>query len=361
MRVSTISIFAACYLLLTIFACQAELRPTDDDDESMGPVEITEYTNGIFIANQGSPADGISGTISFFDRSSSQVVEEIYQKENGGKVLGDKVNQINIHRNTAYILVEGADKLELANAESFEEQGAIGGFARPKFFLPVSISKAYVSQFGSDGYTGSVQVVDLNDKKIVKEISTRGGSGRMIKNGDFVYLLNNGGFALDSVITKIDITNDQVAKTIEVGPAPNSIVSDKNNHIWVLSQGAVNLGDRSKDIPGRLVRIEGDQVKFSLPLKAGASSLVISKGGDKLYFINDNWVYAFDITDTQLTNSPFIATAYTQLAIDPYDGSLVAANSQNLQVPGSVYIFDSRGKELNSFGVGIFPNAFWFE
>ncbi|MEM9921474.1 MAG: DUF5074 domain-containing protein [Bacteroidota bacterium] len=358
---ATQSYLLAYGLCLLLIICGCQIDVSSDDDAPDLP-EITSYNDsGIFIANNGNPKDGTSGTISFYERTRQQVVNDIFQKANNNKVLGSNVRQISVVEQQAYILVEDAEKIEIVQTSNFQSRGAVGGFERPQCFLALDNTKAYISQWGADGVNGSIKVLDLINKVVVKEIPTRSGPGQMVRKGNFVYLVNQGGFVLDSVISKIDISTDRIVKTIAVGAAPHSLQVDQNNHLWVLSRGVIDRANPANSRPAKLVRISGDAIRFSLDLEAGASDLVINRTKDQLYFLNDGWIYRLGITETSLPAVPFLARSYTSLAIDPLTNHLVVADPRNLTVAGEVLIFDAQAQEISRFQAGVFPRHFWFE
>ncbi|MEO1626209.1 MAG: DUF5074 domain-containing protein, partial [Bacteroidota bacterium] len=237
--------------LLLVASCQVNISA---DDESLPPPPITNFEKGIFIANNGNPQDGTSGSISFYERIGDQVENDIFQKANNNRLLGSNVRQVRVWNGFAYILVEDANKLEIVRAQNFVTQGAVGSFERPRFFLPIDDQKAYISQWGANGLTGSVEVFDLGRRTVVKSIPTRGGAGQMVRQGNFVYLVNDGGIQLDSVISKINVQEDKVVKVIDVGVAPQSLQLDQNGHLWVLSRGVQDQVNPDNDRPGRLIR-----------------------------------------------------------------------------------------------------------
>lgn len=333
------------------------------DDEVMGPKEITSYESGVFVLNQGN-RDVASGTVTFYQRNCQQEVSTIYQKTNTTTRLGNDLQSIAIVGERAYILSAQAKSMTVVNVDDFNHLGVIEGFENPKDILSINDNKLYVSQWGADGVTGSIQVIDPNSLTIVNSIPTRGGPGKMIRVGPAVYVANSGGFATDSVLTKIDATTDMIINTIEVAYNPVDLVQDKNGAIWSLCSGILNNfqnPDAPENIPGALVKIENDVKTLALPLTAGARNLVINKTQDQLYYVNDNWTYEHSITSNSLNPNPFFSLSFNAYAVDPESGYLLAANAFDFKERGEVVLFDLNTKNpVDTFPVGLVPIAFEF-
>ncbi len=329
----------------------------------MKPKEIDTYGSGIFVVNQGN-RDVASGTISFYQRDCQQSVNTIYQKVNTTTRLGNDLQGMVIIGEKAFILSNQSNALTVVNTDDFSHLGVVEGFENPKGILAINDNKIYVSQWGNDGLTGSIAVVDVNSLSIVKSIPSRSGPGKMIQIGPAVYLTNSGGFAVDSVITKIDATSDLVLKTIAVSPNPVDLVQDKNGAIWTLCAGVLNDFQNPNNpinVQGKLVKIENDQSTLSLPLTAGARNLVIDKTQDHLYFVNNNWTFEHPINSNSISLSPYFSASFTAYGIDPVTGYLLAANAFDFKEKGEVVLFDLATKNpVDTFEVGLVPIAFGY-
>ncbi len=342
-------------LLLSVTACQ--VKPNDDEEPELPLIE--EYLSGIYVTNGGDSQQANSASVDFIDRATNQIVRGIFEKANGEEPPAG-VRSIQIVGEKAYMLSANEGRLLVANATDFSLINSLGGLEQPRELLLVNPAKLYISQWGTNLQNGSIEVVDLASMTVSKSISTRNGPVKMVKLGSHVYVCQDGGIFADSVVSKINIGTDQLAKTIDVGVVPNSIVLDKNGALWVLSQGILNLNNPDEDVPGRLVKLVNDAPALSLELMTGARNLVIDKDRAVLYFTMNEWIYKHDVDENSFHDVPHIARSFTSIGIDPANGNLVAANSANLVSPGEIYLFDSQGMELHQFNCGIFPNGFGF-
>ncbi len=348
-------IFGLCFLLL-VAACGG-------DDEMMSEKEITEFPEGIFVVNRGND-DVANGTISFYQRECEQVVDNIYLKANLSPQLGNDLRDMVFIGAEGFVLSNNSNRLTIVNADDFTFIASIEGFENPQNLLVVNPNKIYVSQWGADGLTGSIEVIDVQSRSIIASIPTPGGPGKMISQGPAVFVANSGGFAPDSLLSKIDATSDLFLKTIQVGVNPVDLVEDQEGGIWTLCGGVlVNFQNPMgpENTPGRLVRVSNDRAELAFPLTAGARNLVINNTGDQLYFVNNNWTYQHGIRQTSLSQVPFLDLSFNGYAVDPQSGLLLAANALDFKKRGEIVLFDlNTATSVDTFAAGIIPTTFSF-
>ncbi len=342
-------------LLLLILATLFSLSSCKDDQKDEPPIETPTYEDGIFITNQGQFGNG-TGTVSFYSRKKGEVTNKIFQEANDGEELGNIVQSIAIHNDLAYIVVNNAEKIVIADASTFKKVGEITSLKQPRYFLPINDQKAFVSQWGADGVTGSIKVIDLTTNKVSNTIGTRPGPEGMVKVDDVVYIANSGGFGQDSVISKIDIATETVLTTIEVGQGPDHIVLDKNNDLWVLGHG-----NYSTFANGSLDKISNDNLALSMETTNGAANLIINSAGDAMYFVMNGLTYEHPITENTIRTTPFISRYFYGLGIDPQNEDFIALDAEDFQGNGQMIIYNTTGTAMDSLKVGIVPAGLWFE
>lgn len=328
----------------------------DDTDPDLPPID---YKSGVYVVNQGSEQNtNINGTLTFYDRENERDVQSVFLTENNGLGLGNRVHSMSVFNDKAFIVVTNTRKVEVVTLNTFEYLGSISNLDLPKFILPINNNKAYVSQWGADGGTGSIQVIDLTTNAIVKTIPTRPGPEKMVRKGEFVYVCNTGGFFLDSVITKINVLTDEVVKTIEVGLSPHRLEFDRNDDLWVITRGFKNA---TEERDGKLALIRNDAVVQSLTVSSGAGNMVMNNARNRLYYTMQGGVFQHTIDQISIGQVPYIDFPYTALGIDPQTDHLYASDAVNFVSNGEVDIFDASGQEVNSFSVGVIPIDFWFQ
>ncbi|MCD6112883.1 MAG: hypothetical protein J7J86_06410 [Bacteroidales bacterium] len=329
---------------------------TKDDKKENFP-----YDNGVFITNEG-PFQSGSGTITFYDKATGLTQEKIFETVNA-MPLGNIVQSMNIFNNKAYIVVNNANKVEIVNSGTFESLGSIENFNLPRYFLGISLSKAYVSCWDN-----TVAVVNLDDNSIVKNIQTQSGPETMIKYNDKVFVLNSGGFGVDSTITVINSETDEVLSTIQTAKVPSGIQIDKNNNMWVLCSGqGWNGFPQETDTKGHLICLNPNDYSVVKDIIFPASDkhpqkLIINKNKDILYYSYIDGVYSFDINSDNLNDSPLISHAmFYNIGFDNNDRTIYASDAKDFAQDGIVYIYNSNdGAVVDSINAGVVPGSFYF-
>ncbi len=348
------------FLLLSLFLFSA--CPEDDGSMEEIPPEITVFNNeGFYIVNEG--ADGVgTGSISYYHRDYETIVNNIFQEANNGNSIGQGLKHLAIINEKAYIIASQSNKIVIANPVDMTKIGEINGFQNPTYILQTSPDKAYVSQWGADGQSGSIEIVDLNTNTITGSIPVRPGPQELNRIGNSVYVTNSGGLFVDSIITKINAISDEVLKTIKVGPAPTYMEVDRDLNLWVLTRGEiVNPGNPSENIRGRLVKIENDEVTLSLNVRPSANSLCINQTRDILYFVQNGWVYEHPIESTSISLVPFIERSFYGLDVDPQTNYLIGLDAKNLSQNGDLIIFDTEKNAVDTAEAGSVPRISIFK
>lgn len=347
------------FLSIVILTGATACWPTADDDEEKekGPLE---FTDGIYIVNQGLTQNSDqNGSLTFIERGEDgRSIRDIFRNNNPTRELGNRTRSMQVHNGLGYIVSTNADRIDVVRMDNFQYLGPISGLEKPRFLLPVSPGIAWVSQWGADGFEGSIAVVDLTSNTVLRTIPVRPGPEEMIIQNGNVYVANSGGFLLDSVVTKIDIETEAILKEIEVGLQPQSITIDVNRSIWVMTRGVQNFNE-SRD--GRLVQLSNDQISREFVVDQGAGNLTINNSRDRLYYTMRGGVFAHPIAQSSVSLAAFIDFPYLTVAIDPQTDNIIGADARNFQVNGRIVIHSPSGEELEEHMVGIVPIDFWFQ
>ncbi len=309
--------------------------------------------NKVFVINEGNFGWGV-GSISLYDPSSGAVVEDYYKQQNNNATLGNVCQSITKYNNSYYIVMNNSNKVIVVNSIDFTKTATITGFNSPRYFLPITFNKAYVS----DLYANSIQIVDLNTNTISGSITCKNGTEQMVLIYNKAFVTNSN----SNYCYIINTTNDIITDSILVGKGNSSICIDKNSKIWVLSSG-----DNSQNQTGKLTRINpvSLQIELSLFFSNGEvpNKLCINKTHDTLYYLN-NGVYQTSIFSTTLPSSPLInqgTKTYYGLGINPKDFSIYVADAIDYVQKSKIEIYKPNGIHISNFNAGVISNGFMFE
>lgn len=325
-------------------------------DKPQEPVKTAVSINTdakVLITNEGNFGWGL-GTISLYDPTSGTVIDKYDQQQNNNAVLGNVCQSMTKYNNNYYIVMNNSNKIVVVNTSDFVKNATISGFNSPRYMLPITYSKAYVS----DLYANSIQVIDLNSNTITGSIPCINGTEEMalIYNKAFITNTNS------NYCYVVNTTSDAIIDSINIGKGGSSIVIDKNAKVWVLTSG-----NSAASQTGKLVRINPLtlQIEQSLNFNSGDSPnrLCINKTRDTLYYLN-NGVHQYLITSTALPTNPLInqgSKIYYGLGINPKDYTIYVSDAIDYTQKSTIEIYNPNGSFITNFKAGIISNGFMFE
>ncbi|MDP2385575.1 MAG: hypothetical protein Q8M29_04335 [Bacteroidota bacterium] len=308
----------------------------------------------VFISCEGTFPQN-KAAISLYDPTTGNVVEDIYRPNNNNQSLGDVCQSVYIHNNSLYGVVNNSNKVVVLDKETFQRTATISGLQSPRYFLPVSNSKAYVS----DIYANAISVIDLSTNAKTGSIPCNGWTEEMALSYGKVFVCN----IKRAYVYVINSISNVVTDSIYVGYGSSSIVKDKNEKLWVACSG-----DSAKSSLPCIVRIDpvSNVVEQSFTFSHyndSPSNIKINGAGDKLYYLNSN-VYGLDITASTLSFSPIVLQGnkvFYGIGINPNNEDIYVADAINYIQNGKVMIYDKQGTFKSSFSVGIIPGSIFFE
>lgn len=358
--------FSLRYVTALVLIFSVGLQSCDND-----PVIVPIGADGFFIINEGAFGNS-NASLSFYDRETNQVTNDVFAAKNS-RLLGDQAQSMSVWEGKGYIVVQNSGKVEVIDAEDYTSIKTItDGIESPRYFVGYSSTKGYVSDWGFDGVTGTVKVIDLTTNTVTKSIPTGQGANRMLLVDNKLYVSNSGGYGYDNTVKIIDTGTDAVTASITVGDNPNSLQRDKDGNIWVVCAGVLAYNedfsiDENNSTPSSIVKVTGDaktlEMKFTTFTYSTAGQLGISPEGDQLYVNFDGQLYKIATSATTLPTSAFLTKSYYGFAVDPFNGDVIGGilGTPGFSSAGKIEIYNQAGMLKNSFDVGIAPNGCAFK
>jgi len=363
-------------LTLPMMALLALASCSPDDEVTVAPASDN---NSVYVLNEGPFSNGSGvGTISLFDKKTNTVTNDLFQSVNSRR-LGNLTQSMAVRDKRGYIVMNGSNKVEVVSLPDFKSVGVISGVQSPRYFLPISASRAYVTQWGHynsnfDVVSEGIRVVDLTTNAVVDSIATGSTPGRLTLAGGKVFVANSG----SGTVTVIDPTTNRVTNTLTVGASPNSFVLDKNTRLWVLCGGNVvytsnySAVDYTRTTAGSLYSIDPANPTTGTTTRTFASNLFAPSdlhangAGDQLYFravnafTGNGAVVRMGIADGALPSltTPFIIGQFYGLGIDPSNGTIYTGTGTFSADKMTRYQPD--GTKIDETVVGAGPNGFVF-
>lgn len=349
-------IYIVCIFFLTVSVSSC-MEIETDGEESFDWRE-TPVGEGVFILNEGNFMYG-NASLSFYASDAGQVENEVFVRANSMK-LGDVAQSMTIHDGVGYIVVNNSGVVFVIDIMTCQTKGYIKNLTSPRFIHFINDTKAYIT----DLYASRITIVNPETLSVTGYVDTDGhrSTEQMVGYGDYVFTNCWSG---DNTILVIDTNTDKVVDKIEVGIQPHSMVIDRNNKIWVLTDGGYDGSPYGWTIPS-LYRIDAETRKVEKEFRFGQHdwprSLSLNGTKDKLYFINES-VWEMGIEDEILPKEPvlkYTGTRYYSLGINPYNSDIYVADALDYVQRGVVYRLNETGEPLDTAKVGITPGAFCF-
>lgn len=344
------------FIALFLFSCEDDL-----------PLKQFRVTEGVFILNEGNFTNG-NASLSFYDPETREVSNRIFQKANGFPV-GDVLQSMTFLDSLAFLVVNNSGKILVINKNTFQHQGTISGLVSPRQMLVINSTKAFVS----DLYDKSLTIINPQTFAKTGSVFLNKGSESMLKFENFVFVSN---WSKQNTIQRVDIATDKLVDSLVVTKQPNSMVLDKNNKLWVLSDGGLASLPGGK-VKACLTRIDPITFKvekeyFFPDLNSAPTRLCMNATLDTLYYLNGSWgssiknggVYCMPIVETSLPNTPLIpenGKLFYALAVDVGTGNIYVSDAIDYLQPGWVLRYSSNASVIDSFKTDIIPAGFCFK
>ena len=325
--------------------------------------DLTDFEQsgeGLFIVCEGNFQYG-NATLSFYDPATNYIENEIFFRANGMK-LGDVAQSMTIHDNKGWIVVNNSHVIFAINTDTFKETGRIENLTSPRYIHFVTDEKAYVTQI----WDNRIYIVNPRTYTITGSITvpnmpmSSGSTEQMVQLGKFVYC---NCWSYQNRILKIDTETDEVVAELEIGIQPNSLVIDKNNRLWTITDGGYDGSPYGYETPALYcIDTESFSVIKVFPFKSGdtPSEIQINGTGNTLYWINDD-IWEMNVDSELLPTHPFIPfqnTKFYGLTVNPENDEVYVADAIDYSQQGMIYRYSSKGDLLDRFYVGITPGAF---
>ena len=342
-------------LFLAVTSCM------DYDPFDKKPFNVN--SNVLFITNEGNFQYG-NASLSYYDMDTRKVENDVFFRANGRK-LGDVAQSMSIYDGNAYIVVNNSGVVFVVDPRTLEVLGGINNLTSPRYVHFVSNTKAYIT----DLYAPTITIFNPETLQKTGTIDTKGhkSTEQMVQYGKYVF---TNCWSYDNKILVIDTETDEVVDEIAVGVQPTSLVIDKHNQIWTITDGGYEGSPYGYEGPS-LYKIDAatrTATKFYTFEKGKRASEVVLNGErDTLYFISED-IWSMDVTASRVPVRPFLKSPgknniFYGLTVDPYTSEVYVANAIDYQQQGIIYRFmpqNGQAVPVDTFKVGIIPGAFCF-
>jgi DNA-binding beta-propeller fold protein YncE len=350
-----------CVLRFSVLSLFFLVQSCDEDPSPKG-----KYEGGATIVNEGGFGSA-NGTLTFFDMASGRVEQNIFRNE-GGDFAGDVVQSITFSEDKGYVVINGDNKVEIVNGNTFEHLETIesSDLDKPRY-VEVIDNKAYISVWGpyeEGGFSlidSYVLVVDLNTNTVIKKIETDEGTENLLFGEKYLFA-SNYNFGASNSVAVIDPTTNSLVKHIELASGPAGSVLDSNGKLWVICTGDFGASN------GKLFRIHPEtlEVEESIELNVNPDvDLGITPDKSELIYSVGSSIYSISISATvapedKLFEAEDVVYNYA-MGVDPDSGNIWIADALNFATEGKVYVYTNSGVPVTGFKAGISPTQVVFK
>lgn len=317
------------------------------------PLNTQEYSpnSGVFITNEGTFQFG-NASVSYYSFDRAHWVSDVWENANG-TTIGDVCQSMQVINGLGYVVVNNSSKIEVVDLGNFSRVATISGLVSPRYIVPVSASKAYVSDLYGDG----LAIIDLNTNVVVGEVDMPGWTERMVVSNGLVFVTC---YETDKLYV-LDPNSDLLLDSIPLAKGGNSIVEDANGKLWILCSGDYVSGS-----PGGVFRIDPltNVVEWSASFPSGHYPINLQTDSSRtvLYYV-DTDVWKMGTADMTLPSSSFIsANGRTLYGLGVHFGldQIYVADAIDYVQRGRVYRYSNSGSAIDDFPVGVVPGNFCF-
>ena len=328
------------------------------DDESDTPNTNT-FKDGVVVVNQGQFGSG-TATLTFKERGTSEVVQDIFSGANDGAFLGNVAQSMIEVDDKNFISINNGGKVVVVNNESFALVDTIGDINNSRYFA-TNGNQLYLSSWGPTGFDGGVFELDIETNEVKEYISLGGGPEGLTFANDELYIANSGGFLLDSLVLIMNPGDNTIIKTLAVGHNPQLIVSDNNDNVYVICSGFSDWMDPNNNTQGSLVKISNREIEWTKEIPNGSNNLVIDTENEFLYYASEGNVVKLDINNHTADPKIVAATFAYALGFDPKENQLYIADAKDFSSMGEAFIYSVNDELIDSFPTGLIPGYFHFQ
>jgi DNA-binding beta-propeller fold protein YncE len=334
-------------ILLVIFSACSK----DPENENTPSEVFSASTGGVYVTNEGNFGSS-NATLTYFDPFTAKVTPDAWMQANN-TALGSLCQSMIQFNDKVYIVMNGSGKIEVCHPHTLVKTATITGLQSPRYILPVSATKAYVSDMAAN----QVYKVDLSTNTVTGGIAMPGATEEMAFLGNKLYIT----CSTSDKLYVADIGADSLVDSLTVNFGANSLRLDAEGKLWILCGG-----DYFQSIPGSLHKIDPStmQEERVYPFTSAdyPSRLRMNGTRDTVYFLNTG-VFKMPLGALSLPVNPFIAPVnqnFYGLGIDSASGIIYVSDAVDFVQKGEISRHRKDGTKIESFQAGIIPGDFLF-
>lgn len=332
---------------LSLAAISIFLFSCSSDDDSTTAIYETDYSDGIFIVNEGNFGTP-NASVSSVSADLTNVSNNIFQNANNGRALGDVAQSMTFSGDYAYIVVNSSNVVEVVNKHDFTSIATISEEMSSPRYAVVENNKLYVTQMATQAK--KVTVYNATTFEYIQSIDLGFQPELIVEENDKIYVSANT-FSTSNKLAIINPTTDTVEETLTFDAAINGLTTG-NDQVFVLTTNA------SETI---ISKIENNVVTTASTHNVG-NARYLEFDTNKLYFTSNLNIY--EVATTANANATVLFTvtdnSWSSLyGFEVFDGRIFTSDAKAFTEDGVITIYNTAGTILKTFRSGVGPNGFY--
>ncbi len=371
---NALAAIALAAMSISLISCSDDDKKIDDpdlpknEDRPGGESNDAVGQYSMFVLNEGQMGMNNS-SIDVLNLDLDSYTQDVYGAANPSEVigLGDTGNDIIVAGDMLYAVINGANKVEVINANNCKRLGQIDVNA-PRYAVAHG-GYLYVSSWmGGATDQGSVVKVDLATNQPVASVGVGIHPEQMAVQGGKLYVTSSQDYAtgeFDNKLYVVNLSSFNVERTIEAGLNQTQIQADDNGNLNVVAAG------NYADIASNVYEVNPATATIT-PLNIAATKLVVNKGTGYVLATT----YDENSVTTNTISSINLATLAVRslnlekfgdilnpraIAVDPADGTLYVSDARDYTSRGRIFAYNpADGSLLATYTAGVNPGHFAF-
>ncbi len=303
----------------------------------------------VLVCHEGNFRSGNAG-IGLLNLATNQWDENAFQTF-AGRALGDVCQSATLWNGEWWVVVNNSGKVEILKANDFTPQKTLEGLTSPRFLLPVSNTKAYLT----DLYANKIWIIDGLSKSISGSIPFQGWGEEMVMQNGKVWVVNR----KKNILYGIDFQTNLISDSITFSGNLSSIAQGPTGKIWVgFERGrGTDAGIALVNTGSLSLEKTWTNMEVGYPL-----SFQSSVTGDSLFFVK-NQVYLLKSTDTEWPIADILdgkTGNFYGLGYDKNRKELWASDAKDYQQKSKLIRKNLSDGSIREYTGGIISSRFYF-
>ena len=331
------------FLLVAFISCSEKEKPKVESFEA-------SPGNMVLVCNEGNFRWG-NASVGVLNLTKQTWIEDAFKAVNN-RALGDVLQSATLWNNLWFLVVNNSSKIEVVEPEKFTSVKTISGLGSPRFLLPISDSKAYIS----DIYAGQIWILNQNSTSPAGSIRFYGWSEEMVLSNKLAWISCRN----KPKVFVVNAESDNLIDSVSIPGNCTSIAMAGNGKIWVGFEASATekAGVALIDPSSRLV----ERLFYSNQSNFYPSHFQPSATKDSLFFMQ-NGAFMISQSDVAYPTNNFaqgLTGNWYGLGFDSKRGEIYLSDAKDFSQKSRIFRINIKTGIRTELPGGIITSRFYF-